>query len=98
MGNQNELFDVPKPTVSASFERDALGFLIAFAKRRKAVPFSAEEVTLAARAKNICPADLRAWGPIFMAAAKDGHIRRCTDRLFQRAMGNGTLAAGWVGC
>lgn len=98
MRKQKELFGETK--VKPSFERDALGFLIGFAKRRArlGVPFCAEDVTLAAQAKGISPKDMRAWGAIFTAAKKDGHIRRCHDKLFMRAMGHGTLTAGWIGC
>ena len=79
------------------FDEDALGFLISFARRRRGRPFSAEQVTLAAQAKGIAPeTDLRAWGAIFQQAARDGHIRR-SEVLFQRSLGNGSLAPGWVG-
>jgi len=71
-----------------------LGFLIAFARRTRGTPFSAEHVTLAAIDAGIAPADLRAWGTIFTQAARDGHIRR-SEVAFRRAMGNGTLALGW---
>lgn len=83
-----------------SFERDAFGFLISYAKRRArlGVPFCAEEVTLAAQKKGIAPKDLRSWGSIFVAAQKEGYIRRCYDKLFQRAMGNKSLTPGWIGC
>lgn len=78
------------------FESDGMGFLIAYAKRSKGQPFSAEMVTLAALDAGLSPVDLRAWGTVFAQAARDGFIRR-SDVLFQRAMGNGTLAPGWVG-
>ena len=78
-----------------SFERDALGYLIRYARRRKGRPFSAEDVTLAAAESGLAPMDLRQWGVIFQQAAKDGNIRR-SEVLFRRAMGNGSLAPGWV--
>lgn len=78
-----------------SFEKDALGFLIAYARKHKGRPFSAEQVTMAAQAKGIAPDDLRAWGAVFTQAARDGHIRR-SEVLFPRAMGNGSLAPGWI--
>lgn len=78
-----------------SFEKDALGYLIRYARRSKGQPFSAEEVTLAALDAGIAPMELRQWGVIFQQAAKDGYIRR-SDVLFRRAMGNGSLAPGWV--
>jgi hypothetical protein len=93
--NQPELFATPKP--ARSFDDDALGFLIKFARRSKRKPFSAEDVTGAALAAGICPMDLRAWGAVFALAAREGYIRR-SDVLFKRAMGSGTLAPGWVAC
>lgn len=86
---QQNLFGVPP----RSFDEDALGFLIKFAKKAKG-PFSAEQVTLAAAARGIAPRDLRAWGSIFTLAAKEGRIRR-SQTAFPRAMGNGTLTLGW---
>jgi hypothetical protein len=99
MRKQKELFGDTKAK-EPSFERDALGFLIRFAKKRArlGVPFFSEEVTLAAQEKGIAPKDLRSWGSIYRTAEKDGHIRRCYDKLFMRAMGNGTVTAGWIGC
>lgn len=79
-----------------SFEQDASGFLQAYAKRHKGRAFSAEDVTLAAIDAGLSPIDLRSWGKVFAQAARDGFIRR-SDVLFRRAMGNGTLAPGWVG-
>lgn len=79
------------------FDEDALGFLIAFARKHKGQPFSSEHVTLAAMDAGIAPAtDLRAWGAVFTQAARDGYIRR-SEVLFQRSMGNNTLAPGLVG-
>ncbi len=78
------------------FDKDALGFLISFAKRRKGQSFSAEQVTLAAMDKGIAPGDLRVWGKVFVQAAKAGYIRR-SNEVFARQMGNGTLTLGWVG-
>lgn len=91
--SQHDLFGAaPAPR---SFDKDALGFLIAYARKHKGRPFSAEHVTLAAQEKGIEPEDLRAWGAIFQQAARDRHIRR-SDVLFHRAMGNRTLAPGWI--
>ena len=92
--SQKNLFGAaPAPR---SFDQDALGFLISFARKHKGQPFSAEQVTLAAQAKGIAPeTDLRAWGAIFQQAARDGHIRR-SEVLFQRQLGNGSLSPGWV--
>ena len=78
-----------------SFDQDALGFLISFARKHRGQPFSAEQVTLAAIKRGIAPPDLRNWGRVFTQAARDGHIRR-SEVLFSRAMGNGSLAPGWV--
>lgn len=82
-------------TAIRSFDRDALGFLISFARKHKGQPFSAEQVTLAAMDRGIAPPDLRAWGSIFTQAARDGHIRR-SDVLFSRSLGNGSLSPGWI--
>lgn len=79
-----------------NFEQDAMGFLLAYAKRHKGRAFSAEDVTLAAVDAGLAPLDLRAWGTVFAQAARDGAIRR-SDVLFRRAMGNGSLSPGWVG-
>lgn len=92
--SQHDLFGAaPAPR---NFDQDALGFLIAFARKHKGQAFSAEQVTLAAQKKGIAPeTDLRAWGAIFQQAARDGHIRR-SEVLFQRQLGNGSLSPGWV--
>lgn len=90
---QTDLFG--SPVVQRSFEQDALGFLIRFARNARG-PFSSEDVTLAARDAGVFPDDLRAWGSIFAQAAREGYIRR-SDVLFPRSMGNGSLAPGWVG-
>lgn len=78
------------------FEQDGYGFLIAYAARNKGQPFSSEDVTLAALEAGLQPVDLRRWGSIFAQAARDGYIRR-SEVLFRRAMGNSSLAPGWVG-
>ncbi len=78
-----------------SFDKDALGFLISFARKHKGQPFSAEQVTLAAIKRGIAPQDLRHWGRVFTQAAREGYIRR-SEVLFPRAMGNGSLAPGWI--
>lgn len=79
-----------------SFEADALGFLIAYAKRHQGQPFSSEDVTLAALQAGLAPIDMRSWGAVFTQAAREGCIRR-SDVLFRRVLGNGTLAPGWIG-
>ena len=75
-----------------NFQADALGFLIAYAKRNKS--FCSEDVTLAAIDAGVAPTDLRAWGKVFTQAAKDGYIRR-SNEVYRRSMGNGTLTLGW---
>ena len=94
MSAQTQLFEAP--SAPRSFEQDALGFLIAYARKHKGRPFSAEHVTLAAQEKGIAPSDLRAWGAVFTNAARDGHIRR-SEVLFSRTLGNGSLTPGWIG-
>lgn len=88
-----DLFDalVPRNT-----DRDALGFLIRYAKKANGESFSSEHVTVAADAAGISFQDQRAWGAVFTQAARDGYIRR-SDKLFSRSFGNGSLAPGWVG-
>ena len=78
-----------------TFEEDAYGFLVKFARRKRGHSFSAEMVTLAALKKGIAAPDMRNWGPVFRAVAADGYIRR-SDVLFPRSMGNGTLSPGWT--
>lgn len=85
-----------EPEPVRCFEQDAYGFLVAYAKRNKGQPFSSEDVTLAALESGLAPQDLRAWGSIFIQAARDGYIRR-SEVLFPRSRGNGSLAPGWVG-
>lgn len=92
---QPDLFGAPATKVDR-FEADAMGFLLAYAKKHKGKSFSAEEVTLAAMQKGIASTDMRHWGSVFAQAAKDGAIRR-SEVLFRRAMGNGTLSPGWTG-
>lgn len=91
---QPDLFGAP-PTKVDSFEKDAMGFLLAYAKKHRGKSFSSEEVTLAAMKKGIASTDLRHWGAVFAQAAKDGAIRR-SEVLFKRSMGNGTLSPGWT--
>ena len=93
MTMQTDLFGAP--VVQRSFEQDALGFLIRYARHAQG-PFSSEDVTLAARDAGVFPDDLRAWGAIFSQAAREGYIRR-SDVLFARSFGHGSLAPGWVG-
>ena len=89
MAKQQDLFGAPP----RCFENDAYGFLIAYVKRVQG-PFCSEDVTLAAIAKGIAPADLRSWGSVFTQAARDGYIRR-SKKAFRRVMGNNTLTLGW---
>lgn len=89
---QASLFNEPMPR---SFDQDAMGFLIRFAKRHRGRSFSPEEVTLAAMEKGVVPPDLRQWGRIFQQAAKDGYIRQ-SEVLFRRVMSNGSLRPGWT--
>lgn len=96
MKTQLDIFS-GRACTARNFEQDAMGFLLAYAKRHKGRAFSAEDVTLAAVDAGLSPIDLRSWGTVFAQAAKDGFIRR-SDVLFKRSMGNGTLAPGWVGC
>lgn len=93
--NQIDIFGVE--CSPSRFDEDAYGFLIRYAKRMKGRSFSSEGVTLAALDAGIAPlSDLRAWGSIFLQAAKNGYIRR-SDVLFRRVRGNGSLAPGWTG-
>lgn len=85
-----------EPEPIRSFEQDAYGFLIAYARRMSGQSFCSEDVTLAAMDAGIAPQELRSWGSIFTQAARDGYIRR-SDVLFKRSFGNGSLAPGWVG-
>lgn len=91
---QPDLFGAPPMKVDR-FETDAMGFLLAYAKKHRGKSFSSEEVTLAAMKKGIASTDLRHWGAVFAQAAKDGAIRR-SEVLFKRSMGNGTLSPGWT--
>lgn len=90
---QPDLFGTQAMAVDR-FEQDAMGFLLAYAKRMGSKSFSAEEVTLAATKKGIASTDLRHWGQIFNQAARDGAIVR-SGETYRRVMGNGTLAVGW---
>lgn len=92
---QPDLFGSPAMAVGR-FEADAMGFLLAYAKRMGGKSFSAEEVTLAAMKKGIASTDLRHWGAVFAQAAREGAIVR-SDTPYRRSMGNGTLALGWKG-
>lgn len=78
-----------------TFDKDAIGFLLAFALETKGRPFSAESVTIAAEAAGIVSSNRRHWGRVFVTAAREGYISRC-DTQFRRVMGNGTLTLGWV--
>ena len=79
----------------SKFNKDGYGFLMRFIRKQKGRPFSAESATMAAQAAGIVPSDLRAWGNVFMAVARDGYIARC-DTPFRRVMGNGSWTLGWV--
>lgn len=78
-----------------SFETDAYGFLIAFAKRMRGQAFNPEEVIFAASEAGIQPLDGRKWGSVFAQASKDGYIR--PEGLFRRVTSNGSMRPGWVG-
>ena len=75
---------------------DALGYLIKFAKRRKGRAFSPEAVVQSAAEKGIVFSDGRAWGNVFVIAAREGYIRR-SEQLFARATSNGSVRPGWIG-
>lgn len=95
--NQQDLFGQVGNAKPYSFEQDAYGFLISYAKKMRGQSFCAEDVTLAALDAGIAPvSDLRRWGAIFKLAAKDGFIRR-SEVLFRRSLGNSSLAPGWTG-
>lgn len=94
-GTQPDFFGAPEMPVSR-FESDAMGFLIAYARKCRGQSFSAEDVTTAALDAGIQPIELRRWGTVFAQAARDGYIRR-SEVLFKRSMGNGTLSPGWTG-
>lgn len=76
-------------------DQDALGFLLKFVRKHRGKSFSSEQVTLSAMDAGIVFSDMRAWGSIFTAAARDGHIRR-SDVAYRRVFGNGSLGLGWV--
>lgn len=95
MNLKTDLFGAP-PVRVVPVCQDALGFLIAFARKMRGQSFSSEQVTLAALEAGIVFDDMRSWGSIFTQAARDGHIRR-SEQLFSRSMGNGSLAPGWTG-
>jgi hypothetical protein len=57
-------------STARSFETDAMGFLLAYAKRSQGRPFSAECVTMAASEAGLAPVDLRAWWTVFAQAAR----------------------------
>jgi hypothetical protein len=78
-------------------KQDFYGYLIQFARRRKGRAFSPESVTLSALERGIVVGDLRATGPMFCRAEREGYIRRSTE-LFPRSMSNGSLRPGWIGC
>lgn len=92
MTEQLSMFAQPTPH---SFDRDAMGYLLRFARNSGGQPFSAEQVTQSAIEAGIAPIEPRAWGSVFQQAAKDGAIRR-SDVLFSRALGNGSLSPGWA--
>lgn len=77
------------------FATDALGFLIAYAKRSRGQAFSPEEVIHAASMAGIQPHDGRKWGSVFSTASKEGYIR--PEGLFRRYSSNGSMRPGWVG-
>jgi len=94
MKQQLDIFGNVSPM--RSFDEDAMGFLISYARSSRGQSFSSEDVTVAALSTGLAPVDLRHWGKVFQQAARDGYIRR-SDVLFKRSFGNGSLAPGWVG-
>lgn len=95
--DQIDLFEQTGNAKPYTFDEDAYGFLIRYAQKMRGQSFSSEDVTLAALEAGIAPlTDLRAWGAIFVQAARDGFIRR-SEVLFRRSLGNGSLAPGWTG-
>lgn len=87
-----EMLEKPRVAVDV----DALGFLRTFSRKANGQPFSAEQVTGAAALKGIEFQDRRAWGAVFIQAAREGYIRRSTE-LFSRTTSNGSVRPGWVG-
>ena len=77
-------------------KQDFYGYLIAYARRRRGKAFSPESVTLSALERGIIAGDLRATGPMFCRAEREGYIRRSTE-LFPRVTSNGSQRPGWVG-
>lgn len=71
-------------------------FLIAFAAQAVR-PFSAEEVVAAAAAVGIDPDESRAWGPVFLRAARAGIIRRSSE-IYRRTCGHGSVGLKWEAC
>lgn len=76
---------------------DPLTFLIRFAKKKRGQAFSPEEVTLTADRHGVRMRDGRAWGAVFIQAAREGHIRP-SSQLFPRTTSNGSKRPGWMGC
>lgn len=71
-------------------------FLIAFAVQADR-PFSSEEVVAAAAAAGIARDESRAWGPVFLRAARAGIIRRSSE-VYRRACGHGSVGLKWEVC
>lgn len=82
------------PVPQLSFERDAVEFIGAYAKARRAA-FSPEEVIAAASAAGIYVHDNRLWGPKFVQAQRSGLIRESKEQ-FRRVTSNGSKRPGWV--
>lgn len=80
--------------VEPGFSERAYRFLCWYA-RLDGAPFSSEAVTELARETGIEPPDGRAWGAVFVRAAKAGVIKRSTE-TYQRARGHGSLGVKWV--
>lgn len=71
----------------------AFSFLSAYASRHEL--FSAEDATTAAKARGIVsPTDARAWGPVYMRAARERLIERSTV-TYQRQFGHSSLGLKW---
>lgn len=78
------------------FTAAADDFLRAFAARADR-PFSSEEVVASAAASGLACEEQRAWGWVFMRAARAGIIRR-SDQVFRRRFGHGSFGVLWETC
>lgn len=78
---------------SPGFSELALEMLRHYAETR-ADPFTSEEVTEWASSAGVNPPDRRAWGGVFLRAARLGVIRRSTQ-TYRRRLGHGSLGVMW---